>query len=229
MRKQSDLVWKILFLVGVLILSMQIYFFLSYRNIEPPISVVTPMITPIQTVNLREIPPSNRQTPSPFPRISQEPAFISKDGEKVRQYINKKYNFSFLYAAAEDILEKTPERVVFGDAEGGMGEILVSVEPTTFSDPYEKILQINKDSDDRAIKENRIENAENFSITRQIREKNISIDGYPAIVTYVVSVWPGDGEAYPGRTVFFIKDKHLFTISTRNEDDHLWNSFKFDK
>lgn len=230
-----------MFLAGVLILGTQIYFFLNHRKAELPISTVTP----IETFNWREIPVSHPQdTPTfrPLPKVSLQPVFISKDGERMRLYTNKKYGFSFAYLAVLDITEETPERVVlgtadkivFGTVESGMGEFAVFIEPTTFSDPYEKVDQMNKDSTDRDIREDRISkdyriSAENFHITRRIRERNISIDGYPAIVTYEVTLGLDGGETYPERMVFFIKDKHLFTISTRYEDEHLWNSFKFDK
>lgn len=150
-------------------------------------------------------------------------------GEKLKQYINKKYRFSLTYPASLDIIEETPQGVIFREDKSGPWDIEVDVEPTTFSDPHEKVLQINKDFNDKEIKEHKVSSAENFLITRRILEKQISIGGYPAIITYEVSVWPGDGEAYPERTVFFIKDKYLFTISSREEENNLWNSFKFEK
>lgn len=232
MCKQKNFFWKILFFVGIIILGMQIYFFLNHRNAESPISIVTPIVTPIQIVGRQEVP-----TPSARPRISPRPAFISKDGEKVRLYMNKKYGFSFEYPFGLDITEETPDavylgtadKVVFGSVESFPRVIGMTIEPTTFFEPYEKVAQINKDFKDKDIKEHRFQSAEDFYITRQIYEKEISIDGYPALVTFQVTVEPTGGETNAERKVFFIKDKHLFTISTRYDDDRLWNSFKFDK
>lgn len=201
MTKQKNFIKKILFIFGIFVLVIVIYILAGNQSrvIKNPISTVTP---------------------------------TQIGGEKVKQYLNKKYGFSLVHPASLDIIKETPQGVSFQESfqgESGPWVIGVTVEPVTYSDPYEKILQINKNFNDKEIKENKIQSAENFLITRQIAEKQISIDGHPAIVTYQVSVWPKDGEAYPERTVFFIKDRHLFTISTRKEENNLWNSFKFDK
>lgn len=227
---QKNMLTKIIFIIGVLITSA--IFLLNNRSTKSPI--LTP--TPISVINPQKshVPIT---TPIFRPTISPQPAFISNKGEKVRLYINKKHGFSFMYSADLAINEETPDyvglgdpdEIAFGNVMNGMWVMAVRVEPTAYSDPYEKVHQLNKDSHEREIKEHRVISAENFLITRRIIEKHISIDGIPALVTYKASVWEDGAEAYPERTVFFIKDKYLFTIDTRYEDDDLWSSFTFKK
>ena len=154
---------------------------------------------------------------------------VSPYKENMKSYNNRKYKFSFNYPPSLDITEEKPEMIIFGDTNGGPWYLGVKIEPTTFSEPRQRVNQINQEFSDREIKDNRVTNAENYLITRQIVEKQIPIDGYPALMTHEVSVWPGNGEESPEKTVFFIKDKHLFTIYTREAEENIWNSFKFEK
>ena len=202
MNKQKNLSKKIISLFGIIILLIVLYLLTNNRSskIQNPVSTGMP----------------------------SQPIFISQYGEKMRPYTLQKYGLSFVYPAGLDITEETPERVVFGDAAGGPWSLEVTVEPTTFSEPHERVAQINKESTDKELVDaKKMGGGENYQIIRQIVEKQISIDGIPALVTYGVSVWPGNGEAYPERTVFFIKDNHLFTIHSRYSVEHIWESFKF--
>ncbi len=156
-------------------------------------------------------------TSTTIPQKIEEPATsLPQSNGELKQYTNTKYGFSFTYLSYPNfIIEETESGVLFLGCASCTDFFRVDVEPTKFSDPSEEVVQTNK-----------LINKQGFE---QFIDKHISIDGYPAIVTYESNIGATNGDVYPDRKVLFIKDKLLFTISTLEEDDALWNSFKFTK
>lgn len=165
---------------------------------------------------------SIRITKNPVPLVSTTTKPSTTDTLVTKHYINKQYGFSFDYSedTNQDLggisVDETSQGVTFSAGGGGPWFVDVTIESTTFTDPVEKVTQMNKELGKL-----------NPVLVQNVIERNIVIDGYPAVVTYQKNT--SNGEIDKDRRVFFVKDKLLFTISTRQEDDALWNSFKFTK
>ncbi len=165
----------------------------------------------------------NTLNPMAINPVSMTPNTTQNSTESTKQYISKKYGFSFSYPANLVVLQKsTDDSIAIGDVSDndpntgpdpfGFG---VSIEPTIFTDPNEQVVLLNKKFNEMP-----------YNTTQYTIEKHIAIGGYPAVVAYQIST-NGDVDQY--KRVFFIKDKLLFTIVTWKENDALWNSFKFTK
>jgi hypothetical protein len=174
----------------------------GFKN-TPPEMGTTPTITPS--------PSSTQLAASMTPFPSYSPPSPEEYWKSPKTYENKKYGFSFQYHPVLVILDETPECIVLGD-EGGPWQIGVDVEIATVSSVDEWLA---------------VENERGLS--PKVIEKRITVDGYPAIITYQEQ--PGEimAESPGHKTTVFIKDKHLYKISTNyvTAPERLWESFKF--
>lgn len=142
--------------------------------------------------------------------------------DNANNYTNKQYGFSLTYPANTDTIEELPNGVTFwkGDKSQNLWDIAVYADSITKIDP--KITDVSQE----------VTNINNDifvgSDNKQVIDKRITIDRYPAIVTSIKNIVTGT-EVNQEKQVFFIKDKLLFTIFTYGYNEALWSSFRFTK
>ena len=190
-------------IIFIVALAASLLYYFSYRR-NLPISEQT--VTQSAVVNPTTTPQS-----------------ISADEywKVTKTYHNSKYQYSFAYSSREDLIEETPEKIVFGDAQLGVGFISVVVELTHFLNPDEWLNQKNDEF------RKRFESGGGV-LASQFLEKRIKIDGYDALITHqgdTVEQFPGEKETV------FVKNHYLYIIYTSyiSEPERLWSSFKFEK
>ena len=143
--------------------------------------------------------------------------------EKWSTYHDPKYHFRIDYPADLSIVheDKFVSFVVAGsDGPGGTGSTIF-IEPTSFTTPEEAVVASNKKSRDGILG-----SVPDNQIPAAIIDGSITIDGNIGIVIH--DRVDGFDHPFP-KSVLFIKDGYLFTISDNSVDSQrTWNSFHFE-